>query len=119
MTRANQKDCERRTLDAVLAALGVRPDQEPTEGETPDFMVVLSGRMIGIEITMYRSGATVDDGTGRRQVESEWELLKAASDRYRSEHPELHGINVGLMFAASVPPRKQHAEFMAEVAAFV
>jgi hypothetical protein len=56
---------------------------------------------------------------GRRLVENEWELLKAASDRFRSEHPELRDINVGLMFAASVPPRKQHAEFMAEIAAFV
>jgi hypothetical protein len=119
MTRPNQKDSERRTLDAVLAALGVRADQEPDEGEAPDFTLLLSGRMIGVEITMYRSGATVDDGMGRRQVESEWELLKAASDRFRSDHPELRNINVGLMFAASVPPRKQHAEFIAEIAGFV
>jgi hypothetical protein len=97
----------------------MRPDQEPAQGETPDFTAMLSGRTIGIEITMYRSGETVDDGKGRRQVESEWELLKAASDRYRAEHPDLHDINVGLMFAASVPPRKQHAEFIAEITAFV
>jgi hypothetical protein len=119
MTRPNQKDSERRTLDAILAALDVRPDQEPDEGEAPDFTLLLSGRMIGVEITMYRSGATVEDGTGRRLVENEWELLKAASDRFRSEHSELRDINVGLMFAASVPPRRQHAEFIAEIAAFV
>jgi hypothetical protein len=119
MTRPNQKDSERRTLDAVLAALGVRPDQEPDEGETPDFTLLLSDRTIGVEITMYRSGATVEDGTGRRQVENEWELLKAASDRFRSQHSEIRDINVRLMFAASVLPRRQHAEFIAEIATFV
>lgn len=119
MTRANQKESERRTLAAVLAALDVRPDQEPVEGETPDFTLLLSGRTIGIEITMYRSGATVEDGTGRRQVENEWELLKTASARFRDEHSELRDVNVGLMFTASVPPRRQHAEFIAEISSFV
>ncbi|MHB8267487.1 hypothetical protein [Bradyrhizobium sp.] len=119
MTRAIQKDSERRTLDAVLAALGVRLDQEPDEGETPDFTVLVSGRRIGIEITMYRSGATVEDGAGRRQVENEWELLKTASDRFRNENPEFRHVNVGLMFTASVPPRRQHAEFITEIATFM
>ena len=119
MTRQNQKDSERRTLDAVLAALGLCPDQEPDAGETPDFMVLLSGRTIGVEITMYRSNATVEDGAGRRQVENEWELLKVAADRTRNACPDLRDINVGLMFAASVPQRKQHADFIAEIATFV
>jgi hypothetical protein len=118
MTRQNQKDSERRTLDSVFNALGVRPDQEPAQGETPDFMVRLSGRAIGIEITMYRSGDTVEDGMGRRQVENEWELLKVAADRFRDENPEFRDINVGLMFTASAPPQKQHAEFIEEIAAF-
>ncbi len=68
MTRPNQKDSERRTLDAVLAALGVRADQDPVEGETTDFTLLLSGGTIGVESTMYPSGDTVEDGTGRRQV---------------------------------------------------
>jgi hypothetical protein len=119
MTRPNQKVSERLTLNAVLEALGVRPDQEPDQGETPDFTLLLSGRTVGVEITMYRSGATVEDGTGRRQVENEWELLKVASDRFRGDHPDFRDINVGLMFTASVPPRRQHAEFIAEIAAFV
>jgi hypothetical protein len=119
MTRPNQKESERRTLDAVLAALGVRPDQEPEDGETPDFTVTLSGKTIGVGITMYRSGDTVEGGTGRRQVENEWELLKAASDRFRSQKPEFRDINVGLMFSGPVPSRKQHAAFIDEVAAFI
>ena len=119
MTRPNQKEAERRTLDAVLAALGVCPEREPADGETPDFTVVLSGKAVGVEITMYRSGDTVEDGTGRRLVENEWELLKAASDHFRAENSEFRDINVGLMFSGLVPPRRLHAAFIDEIAAFI
>jgi hypothetical protein len=67
MTRLNQKASERQTLDTVLNALGLRPDAEPVEGEAPDFVVTLSGRRIGVEVTMYRSGDTVEGGSERRQ----------------------------------------------------
>jgi hypothetical protein len=59
MTRPAQKESERRTLDGVIAALGLRPDQEPEDGEAPDFTMRFAGRLIGIEITAYRSGDTV------------------------------------------------------------
>jgi hypothetical protein len=97
---------------------GLHPDQEPEAGETPDFTVLVSGRTLGVEITMYQSGSTVDDGTERRKVESEWDLLQRASETFRSERPELRNINVGLMFRGAVPPRRQHLEFMEEIAAF-
>jgi hypothetical protein len=119
MTRPEQKLSERQTLDAVFAALGLRPDQEPEAGETPDFTVLVSGRTIGVEITTYQSGATVDGGTERRKVESEWDLLQRASETFRGAHPEFREINVGLMFSGSVPPRRQHAKFMEEIAAFI
>jgi len=102
MTTSDQKS-ERQTLDAVLAALRLRPDQEPQGGETPDFDVCISGRMIGVEVTMYRSGATVEDGNERRPVESEWERLKTAADAFRTQRPELRVINVELMFKDMVP----------------
>jgi hypothetical protein len=106
MTRPNQKRSERETLHALLAALDLRPDQEPEEGEAPDFTMAVAGRRIGIEITMYQSGDTVEDGRGRRQVESEWDRLKAAADAFRRDRPELVDVNVGLMFHGSVPPRR-------------
>ena len=84
MTRPSQKHAERRTLDAVLTALGLHPDQEPKAGEAPDFTVLLSGRVIGLEITLYRSGEAMADGSKRRAVESEWASLKAASDAFRT-----------------------------------
>jgi hypothetical protein len=119
MTRPDQKLSERRTLDAVLAALRLRPDQEPVEGEAPDFTMLVSGRTVGVEITMYRSGATVEGGKERRPVESEWDILSAASDKFRGKHPDLRDINVGLMFSGPVPPRREHPAFMEEIAAFI
>ena len=119
MTRPSQKKSERQTLDAVLAALGLRPEQEPEASEAPDFTMLLSGRVIGLEITLYRSGEAVANGSKRRAVEGEWELLKAASDAFRSQHPDLRNINVGLMFKDTVPPRRRHAAFLEEIAAFV
>ena len=83
MTRPAQKEAESRTLRSVVAALGLRPDEEPEEGEVPDFTMRVAGRLIGVEVTMYRYGATVDDGSQRRPVENEWERLKAASDAFR------------------------------------
>jgi hypothetical protein len=55
----------------------------------------------------------------RRAAESEWDLLKRAADAFVDAHPELRAINVGLMFHGPVPPRRQHAAFIAEIAAFI
>jgi hypothetical protein len=79
----------------------------------------LSGRAIGLEITMYRSGGAVEDGSERRPVESEWERLKTAADSFRSQRPELRDVNVGLMFKGRVPSWRDHAAFLEEIEAFV
>jgi hypothetical protein len=118
MTRPNQKISERRTLDAVLAALALRLDQEPEEGEAPDFTMFVSGRWIGVEITEFSSCEILEDGTLRRAAESEWERLSAAADTFRRQHPDLGEVNVGLMFKSRVPPWREHAAFLKEVAAF-
>jgi hypothetical protein len=41
-------------------------------------MVRLSGRNVGVEITTYQSGATVEDGSGRREAEGELWWLSVA-----------------------------------------
>jgi hypothetical protein len=119
MTREVKKLSERRTLDGLVAALGLRLDAEPEPTEAPDFLLRAGGRRIGVEITTYRSGATVGGSTELRVVESEWERFKAASDEFRAKHADLRDVNVGLMFKTIVPPRRQHATFLAEVASFV
>jgi hypothetical protein len=119
MTRETQKSDELRTVNTILAALGVRPDQSPESGEAPDFIVQLSGRRIGVEVTMYNSGDVVDGRYPLRAVESEWDKLKEASDGFRIARPELRDIKVGLMFQGVAPPQKHHAKFMQEIADFV
>jgi hypothetical protein len=68
---------------------------------------------------MYRSGDTVEGGSERRQAEAECAKLLSASHAFRSARPELLDVNVGLMFKGTVPPRRLHAAFMEEVAAFI
>ena len=62
---------------------------------------------------MYSSTDTVDGCQRRRQVESEWDRLQASAKAFCSTRPELRDINVGLMFSGPVPPRRQHADFIA------
>lgn len=118
MTRPDQKATERWTLDHLLSVAGIAPDSiEP--GEAPDFMLSVCGKKIGVEVTMYQSGTTDEAGIGRRQVESEWEILEQATRKFQALRADLRNINVGLMFRSAVPARKQHQAFMAEIAAFI
>jgi hypothetical protein len=117
VTRKNQKVAERAALDALLSALGTVPTKvEP--GETPDFMLSLGESSIGVEMTTFQSNAPMDGKLGRRQVESEWERLKSAIEKFRGTRVELRDLNVGLMFKGAGPPRADHQAFMEEVAVF-
>ena len=68
---------------------------------------------------MYSSTDTVAGGRRRRQVESEWDKLLAATRAYCSTRSELQDINVGLTFSGPVPPRRLHVDFIKEIADFV
>ena len=87
----------------MLTALGVRPDQEPDEGETPDFTLLMSGAR------RSKTAQAVDKSKTSGNC-SRW--LRMA---FEASIPNY----VGLMFAASVPPRKQHAQFIVEIANFM
>jgi hypothetical protein len=119
VTRGTQKETERRTLEAVLAALGITPDGPPEDGEAPDFVLPLASRRIGVEVTTYSSGAVVEGGAELRKVENEWELLKQASTRFRAASPEFREVNVLLIFNGPVPPKRQHQALIDEIASFV
>jgi hypothetical protein len=118
MTRQSQKESERGTLDVLLSALSMTPDKID-DGEQPDFMLTVCGRTIGVEVRMYQSGTTVGSGFGQRQVESEWEALQLASREFRAAQADIRNVSVGLMFNDVVPARREHQEFMQEVAAFI
>jgi len=117
VTRQDKKAAERAALEALLAALSVVP-AGVEEGETPDFVLALDGRSVGVEMTTFQSNTSVDGQLGRRQVESEWERLGNAIEVFRQARPELRDLNIGLMFHGAGPPRAEHQAFMEEVAAF-
>jgi hypothetical protein len=119
MTRSVQKTDERAILDLIMVALGERSDREPEPGETPDFLVTIRGRRIGVEITAYDSGEVIEGRHGRRQVESEWDKFKLASDAFRAAEPDLKDVNAILYFSGSVPPHREHTDFLNEIAAFI
>ena len=119
MTRPTKKAEERAVLDVILAGLGVRPDREPEFGETPDFLVTIGGRQIGVEITAYDSKELVEGKHRRRQVESEWDKLKRASDAFRTEAADIKDVNAIFYFNWLVSPQPQHTTFMNEVADFI
>jgi len=118
MTTSEQKESELRTLQHLLGALELYPDREPIGGETPDFILLSSGRTIGVEITVFQSGTTTEDGVDLRKVEGEWSKFEAASQEFRRARPYLHDLNVGLLFKASMPPRRDYSGFMEEIATF-
>jgi hypothetical protein len=118
MTRPDQKAAERHTLAALLSALALKTD-DPREGETPDFELLIDGRTIGVEMTMFQSGTIVGAGLSPRQVESAWEQLEKASRAFRADNPDIGDVNVGLMFKAVAPGRQEQPACLAEVAAFI
>ena len=119
MTTMEQKEAERRTLEHVLAAVGIVPDESPAGGEAPDFTLTIASRTLGIEVTAFQAGTMTDDGVPLRQVEAEWQRFEAASHEFRQARAYLDDMNIGLFFKASMPPRSEHSAFMEEIASFV
>jgi hypothetical protein len=119
MTRPDQKIEERWTLDALLSILNITPEIDV--GERPDFVLTVSGKTIGVELTRYRSRGTVTGtGFGLRQIESEWEdHLQQTSRKFRTVQTDISNVSVGLMFCSAVPARKKHLEFMTEIGDFI
>lgn len=118
MTRQHQKDAERHALDRLLSVLVLSPTSI-VPGEAPDFVVLVHGAPVGVEITLYQSGDVASAGISRRQVESEWEALQREAIAFRESQADLANINVGLMFESVVPPRREHRAFISEIAAFI
>jgi hypothetical protein len=123
MTQSTQKQEEREILRELLSATGIRPECSPVEGEKPDFMIQVSGRTVGVEVTMYRSDKTVavvgKHAVRRRQVESEWESFERSSLGFRREHAELKDVCILFRFRNIVPPRQKYGVFFQEILQFV
>jgi hypothetical protein len=123
MTGCSQKQAERSVLERLLSTEGITPEMPPQKGETPDFMMKVSGQSIGVEVTTYQSGKTVAiPGKGRRSRranEAEWEHLKCLSHSFRTSHPTLKNIGIILWFKNLVPSRNEANDFLVEINDFI
>src|SRR5947209_3052572 len=116
MTRLDKKAEERFALSEVLAAIPISiGEDEIEEGETPDFVMHVGGRLIGVEVTTFASGATA----GRGAAEATWEALQRSSRSFVATRPHLRNVAVGLMFIGPVPAVREHNSFMVEVEEFL
>jgi hypothetical protein len=116
MTRPDQKIEERRQLNALLSILNITPDDIDDKNDKPDFILIYSGQAVGVELTTYRPKTT---RPRRRQIEAEWDVLRHASREFQAAQPDIRNINVRLMFNHVVPRKKEHKNFIEEVAAFI
>jgi hypothetical protein len=122
MTRRAQKKEERRTLDKLLSFLSIAPEKIDDKDETPDFMLEIFGRTIGVEVTTYRSDETVAvDGKKhkRRTVEAEEKRFLDSAKIFREKQADLTDIYVLFQFKNFVPSKSERPKFFAEIHEFV
>lgn len=118
MTRNTQKNEERAALVELMRTIDIDPDFPPIEGEAPDFIIQLSNRLVGIEMTKFQA-ASSSGGTGRRGVEAAWEALEESSRPYREAHKDLHSLSILFRFNRALPRRNEYQQFFAEILTLV
>lgn len=116
MTRGTQKAEERRVLNKLLSAIGVRPKSCLIPGETPDFTLCQSRRTIGVEVTMY---FWKTKNPKQRSYEAAWEEFEKESQPFRRTHSELDRIYIDFDFGSIVPPKEDRRHFFEEILKFV
>lgn len=112
---SEKKENERFYLDKFLALLGnVGNDIE--SGESPDFIVILQQKKIGIELTDFHSDLKGESGRPRRAIEETWALLQKTIMEEVDKCNELKGTN-GLLFfkKLELPPKSKHGKFAYEL----
>ena len=108
---SKKKENERFYLDKFLALLGKVPD-EIKSGESPDFIIILQQKKIGIELTNFHSNSTGEHGRPRREIEETWVALQETIMGEVEKFNELRETN-GLLFfkKLGLPPKSKHGEF--------
>lgn len=114
-----KKEVERFYLESFLQLARHEPENI-NDHETPDFIITLNGKQIGIEVTEFHSDAKGSDGYPRRQIEEEWQKLQ--QEKLMPEvrqHSNLNTYNGILCFKElNLPFRPQYANFAKEVVRF-
>ncbi len=114
MTRATQKEMERRILNGLMHELELAPALID-EGERPDFVVVLPelGR-VGVELTFYTAPGD------RRRVEAAWDAFIEKVRARLPSYPWMKGVSVNLSFdPLSLPKPQSWPGFIEEIATFL
>jgi len=106
-----KKETERFYLNEFLGVLGIAPDYIH-QGESPDFIITLKTKRLGIELTYFHSNARGECGRTRREIEESWKSLKRKImekvERYEKLN-ETHGL---LHFRKlELPHRARNEEF--------
>ena len=112
---SKKKENERFYLDKFLTLLGKVPD-EIKSGESPDFIVILQQKKIGIELTNFHSNSKGEYGRPRREIEEAWVALQGTIMGEVEKCNELRETN-GLLFfkKLGLPPKSKHREFTDEL----
>ena len=110
-----KKEMERCFLNNFFAILDMAPD-EISSGESPDFIVKLQQKKIGIELTDFHSGAKRRKGSLRRSGEDAWELVQTTIMEEVNKHNELNETS-GLLFfkRMKLPSESERKKFAEEL----
>ena len=97
-----KKEFERELLDAFLISYELITGRQPNDiedSESPDFLAVLGGRSVGIEVSELRLAA---DWETDDYVAEAWRIAEKKNDSYR-RHSRF-SIPIILVFFARQPP---------------
>ena len=110
-----KKEMERCCLNNFFAILDMAPD-EISSGESPDFIVNLQQKKIGIELTEFHSGSKRRKGSFRRSGEDAWELVQTTIMEEVNKHNELNETS-GLLFfkRMKLPSESERNKFVEEL----
>ena len=115
-----KKQRERFYLDHFIKVTGLCPLCIEPGADPPDFVVILGGRRIAVEITEFHSGAKGTDNSPRRAVEEEWDRLRRLIEKERAGDAILKEIGTQVFFKGlRVPSRRERAQFVSALLAFV
>jgi len=112
---SKKKENERFYLDKFLTLLGKVPDKIISD-ESPDFIVMLKQKKIGIELINFHSSSKGEHGRPRREIEETWAVLQGTIMGEVEKCNELRETN-GLLFfkKLDLPPKSKQREFTDEL----
>lgn len=110
-----KKENERFYLDKFLALLGKMAD-EISPGESPDFIVNIATKKIGIELTDFHSDLKGENGKPRRAIEETWRLIQGTIMEEVEKYNKLKETFGFLSFKKlELPSKSKHKIFTDEL----